>query len=118
MLLDVPAIGGARNAEDLGRLPGVAARLEAGGQDHHVNWNASLHARKRVFDLDDQLALLVRHASYVRDLRNFAPHEYRAFFQDALVELVVILEARAYVDVEVVDSCARTLTHEVREFQA
>ncbi len=57
MLLDEPAVGGAGDAEDLGGLLGVLARLQAGGQNDHIHRDAALLADQGVFDLDDELAL-------------------------------------------------------------
>ncbi len=71
-----------------------------------------------VLYLDDQLAFFTGKPGSVGDFGNFAADKQGAFFQDALVELVIFLIGGAHVDVEVVDRSAGTFVDQVGEFES
>ena len=118
MFLDSPAVEAARDAEPVGQLLGVRAGLQPDGEDDHVHWDSALATGERVLDLDDQLAFLARQSTGFGDLRRLAANEERAFFHDALVELVVTLRRGPHIDVEVVDRGVGVFLDHVREFEA
>ena len=97
---------------------GVVARLQTGGEDDHIHRDAALLADQGIFHLDDQLAFFTGQAGSIRDFGYFTADEQGAFFQDALVELIVGLVGGAHIDVELVDGRAGALLDQVGKLQS
>ncbi len=118
MLLREPAVGGAGDAEQLPYLFCIMPRLQATGQNHHIDRDAPLFAGQRILGLNDELPFLALVTRRVRDLGHLAAHKECPFVEHALVELIVGLVGRAHVDVKVVDRRAGPLVDEVGKLQS
>jgi len=89
MTFEEEAFRTAAHVEQAADALGVGMRLEAGGQNDHVDRNPPDHTSQRILHADDEFAFLLRNESPVGHLAHATADEMHPFFKQLVVEFLV-----------------------------